>query len=786
MIKTKKQMFIVIGAFLLTILLGTVTYAFFNYTRTGTANTIKTGRIAFNSEQGTAINLTNMFPIDVTNGIPDDNTKVGTVTIHVTGDTTYNEGVEYLVSAVNVTNTVGTKSLPISIDVGVSSNTNNDPATTLGTQDDDYFTNRDSASTSIYSVLAKDTISTDDRLVVGYIKSGATGIDGNIVIRAYLDNAKVAITDTYDGTESNNMGTTSNWKSGRTTFTTNEWNSLKSNGVSFQVKVEANEGIWVEELLGAYGDIQARADTTTVINFGEISSNTNGKGLYMLPGTGNDKYPIYYYRGEINDNNVVFGDVCWKMVRTTDTGGIKMIYNGEATVTGSGNNISYDCGDSRPAGRIGKIKREVYLGSSNGYYFADDYEIFSVTDTYIGYKLKSKNNPITQVQITASNAEATIATIAANYPYTCMDVDPDGGCPDLYKIDSFARDTYANGYIAARITSLGIGQFNANQNSISDVGYMYNKRYELNFSRNMINDAIYAKKVEWNGTNYLLVDDTPGVASTNKTLDSQHHYSCFTANTSSCDILYYVFNYWQYSGTKSYIMLTNGETVEDAIYKMIGEGSNETKLRNAEYKINNTDSSIKADIEKWFKENLTNEIDSSKINYVKYLEDTTYCNDRSVSNLGGFNPNNDLGFIKFKTMDRVYNNNWYSTTNIPVLTCSNITDQFRVNNNLAKLNYPVGLLTADEVIMAGASGNRDNSNRKYYLYNFDSFWLMNPGSNSNERAVMLYAYNPGYLYTDDGTQAYRSYRPVVSLKLGTEFETGGEGTPTNPYVVKYN
>ena len=173
MIKSKKQMFIVIGAFLLTILLGTVTYAFFNYTRTGTANTIKTGRISFNSEQGTAINLTNMFPINVTNGIPDDVTKVGTVTIHVTGDTTYAEGVEYLVSAVNVTNTVGSKSLPISIDVTVTSNTNNNPVTTLGTRDDSYFTNRGSnASTSIYKVLAKDTINTDDQLVVGYIKSG--------------------------------------------------------------------------------------------------------------------------------------------------------------------------------------------------------------------------------------------------------------------------------------------------------------------------------------------------------------------------------------------------------------------------------------------------------------------------------------------------------------------------------------------------------------------------------------------------------------------------------------
>ena len=244
--KSKKQIYIAIGAFALVLLLGGATYAFFNYTRTGSANVIKTGRIYFNSEQGTAINLTNMFPIDVSGGIPNDNTKVGTVTLNVTGDTTYDEGIEYLVSAVNVQNAIGSKNLPISIDVSVTNNTTNDPVTTLGTSDDSYYDNR-GGNSSIYKVLAKDTISNNGELLVGYITKGSTGIDGNIVIKAYLDKAKVAITDTYDGNETDNMGTTVDWVDGRTTFTTEEWNSLQANGVSFQIKVESNEGVWVEE-----------------------------------------------------------------------------------------------------------------------------------------------------------------------------------------------------------------------------------------------------------------------------------------------------------------------------------------------------------------------------------------------------------------------------------------------------------------------------------------------------------------------------------------------------------
>ncbi len=245
MVKTKKQMFIVISVFALVMLLGTVTYAFFNYTRVGSANTVKTGKIAFNAENGVAINLTNVFPIDVSEGIPDDNTIVGSVTIHVTGDTTYEKGVEYLVSAVNVTNIVGTgnnqKRLPIGIDV---SYTANGAGKTIGSEDNNYFDNRNNASTSLYHVLASNSLIQDSDIMVGYIKNGETGIDGNIVIKAFIDKDRIAISDTYDGTETGNMGTTTEWVDERTVFTTNEWNSLQTNGISFQIKVEANEGLW--------------------------------------------------------------------------------------------------------------------------------------------------------------------------------------------------------------------------------------------------------------------------------------------------------------------------------------------------------------------------------------------------------------------------------------------------------------------------------------------------------------------------------------------------------------
>ena len=245
MIKSKKQSLIVIGVFTLVLMLGTVTYAFFNYTRTGEANTIRVGRIAFNTTQASgqdgAINLSNAFPITRTLAAT-DNTNAGEVVITITGDTTYSVGVEYLVTATDVTNTVNSKTVPISI-IATASNG-------LGSSDDSYFTNR-GGNSSIYKVLANETISNNDQLLVGYIApdNNQTGVNGTITIRAYLDSDLVAISDTYNNgnTPTDNLGTPASFGENKTVLTTSEWNSLRTNGVSFKIKVVAQEGTWVEE-----------------------------------------------------------------------------------------------------------------------------------------------------------------------------------------------------------------------------------------------------------------------------------------------------------------------------------------------------------------------------------------------------------------------------------------------------------------------------------------------------------------------------------------------------------
>ena len=83
----------------------------------------------------------------------------------------------------------------------------------------------------------------------------------------------------------------------------------------------------------------------TNIDFG-VAPTADTSGVYKLNSTNSYTYPVYYYRGIVSNNNIKFAGFCWKIVRTTDTGGVKIIYNG----TPSNNS----CNNTGTASQIGK------------------------------------------------------------------------------------------------------------------------------------------------------------------------------------------------------------------------------------------------------------------------------------------------------------------------------------------------------------------------------------------------------------------------------------------------
>ena len=234
--KSKQILLSVIGIFLLIVATVGVSLAFFNYTRTGSPNTLQVGRIAFNSTQ-TNIELENVFPTLSTN-LNSSNSDTATITI--TGDTSYSGGIEYKVTLESVNNSINGKEVPISFNV---------TANNLGTKDTSYYTNR-GGENPIYNLTETGQVEDGKYILVGYIPSGEDGVNGSVDVTAFIDASNVAISDTVSRIEDGNFiygETPGDWIAGREVFTTSEWNSLNSNPLSFKIRVEANEGIWVEE-----------------------------------------------------------------------------------------------------------------------------------------------------------------------------------------------------------------------------------------------------------------------------------------------------------------------------------------------------------------------------------------------------------------------------------------------------------------------------------------------------------------------------------------------------------
>ena len=114
------------------------------------------------------------------------------------------------------------------------------------------------------------------------------------------------------------------------------------------------------------------------LDFSKISSDTNGKGIYEIASTKNDPYPIYYYRGVV-DNNVKFGGFCWKAIRTTETGGVKLIYNGEPDGNGHCTNTR---GDATEIG-VGSFNPSQSSPADVGYMYGTKYALTYKTSSYL-------------------------------------------------------------------------------------------------------------------------------------------------------------------------------------------------------------------------------------------------------------------------------------------------------------------------------------------------------------------------------------------------------------------
>ena len=196
---------------------------------------------------------------------------------------------------------------------------------------------------------------------------------------------------------------------------------------------------------------------------------------------------------------------------------------------------------------------------------------------------------------------------------------------------------------------------------------------------------------------------------------------------------------------------------------------------------NTNDSIIKTYIDNWYSKKF-DETATSK------LEDTVFCNDRSTkaydTNTIGDTSMSSYGALGYGTNKTLYGAahrvSRFSKTPNPSLVCAQNNDKFTVDskNGNGALTYPVGLITADEIVFAGYvsyySGYGDSKN---YLYTGRAIWTLSPINNYQVAQLQ------GGGIVDQSSVNYQLYvRPVVSLKSGTLIT--GDGTSTSPFVVK--
>ena len=116
-----------------------------------------------------------------------------------------------------------------------------------------------------------------------------------------------------------------------------------------------------------------------------------------------------------------------------------------------------------------------------------------------------------------------------------------------------------------------------------------------------------------------------------------------------------------------------------------------------------------------------------------------------------------------------------------ILKCFQKNDTFTVNNIIAgngQLDYGIGLITSDEVVL---TGGWNSSNLSYYLYNGQNFWTMTPRYFDGSSAILRSVISFGSANYNNHVNDNIGVKPVINLKPNSL--KLGDGTINNPYMV---
>ena len=215
-----------------------------------------------------------------------------------------------------------------------------------------------------------------------------------------------------------------------------------------------------------------------------------------------------------------------------------------------------------------------------------------------------------------------------------------------------------------------------------------------------------------------------------------------------------------YSGDKAYKNKEDNTEYKDTIIDKVSfnNSKNQKEFNGYTYldeNINEINSNIKSALEKWYEENILN------TQAEKEIIDTIYCNNKlevqtDIDNLENNN-------IIYNAYDRIIKNEQ------PNFNCSP-SDSYTVSLEIGNgsLKYPVGLITADELLLIGND----------YINTNIPFWTMTSAKFENE-----IAYNFSYNNSINITQVDEKLgiRPVITISSDNLI---GNGTKEEPFRIK--
>jgi len=192
-------------------------------------------------------------------------------------------------------------------------------------------------------------------------------------------------------------------------------------------------------------------------------------------------------------------------------------------------------------------------------------------------------------------------------------------------------------------------------------------------------------------------------------------------------------------------------------------------------------SNIKTSVDSWYNDYL-------KTNYEKYIADNIFCNDITIASYRyddyNLDPTDDPSLALYTYATSAASERLRKNYN-PSLKCQKQSDKYSTNTKIGNglLVNPVGLITADEVVLAGLYNNAESN----YLYSGEHIWTLTSNGWYSEyddvTSSVFTFYNSlsSRELTSKGYAPPPGVRPVINLKTDVEFT--GTGTIDSPYKI---